>query len=321
MKAALIPSDVPKRANGRFQSVQRALHYFGKHKFVYLAGVVLPLALYVVFVGFPILYTVYLSFFEWDGIGRTKTFIGVDNYVTLSTDPAFLRSLKNTLIWTLLTLALPVTAGFLFAVFLTSGRIYMRGAIRSLLFLPTTMSLVTVGIMFSLILNPIFGALNLVLANIGLESLQRDWLSDTSINLYTVIFTYGWLWVGFPLTMFFAGIRQIPEEMFEAAKIEGAGPAQTIWYVTLPLLRPVLTSVTVIAVINSVKAFDLVFTMTRGGPYGNTSVLGYFMYLQTFLSYRYGYGAAISVVILLISTVFAYVYLRNIAGDTSDGDI
>ena len=292
---------------------------YRQHQFIYLAGVGLPLLVFIAFVGIPILYTIYLSLFNWDGIGIQKTFIGLQNYQTLIVDPSFLLSLKNTTIWTLLTLLVPVSMGFLLAIFLTSAQVYMSGTIRSLLFLPTTMSLVTVGIMFSLILNPIFGAMNIVLRNMGLGFLQRDWLSDTSINLYTLIFTYAWLWVGFPLTMFFAGIRQISAELYETAQIEGANVFQTTRFVTIPLLRPVFTAVMVIAVINSVKAFDLVFTMTRGGPYGRTSVLGYYMYLQAFLSYRYGYGAAISVIILIISSVFAYVYLRHIAGESLHG--
>ncbi len=308
---------VPSIASrGQLNWLKSLWQEYRRHKFVYLVGVAVPLLIFISFVGIPILYTIFLSLFEWDGIGFEKTFIGIENYRSLMSDKNLLLSLRNTTIWTLATLTIPVSIGLLLAIFLTSAKVYGSGTIRSLLFLPTTMSLVTVGIMFSLILNPIFGAMNLVLKNIGLGVLQRDWLSDTSINLYTLIFTYAWLWVGFPLTMFYAGIKQISAELYETAKLEGANLLQTARFVTLPLLRPVITSVTVIAVINSVKAFDLVFTMTRGGPYGRTNVLGYYMYLQSFLSYRYGYGAAISIVMLVISSVFAYIYLRHIAGES-----
>ena len=320
MKNILKPPDAFITARKRSNSILRFWREFQQHKFVYVMGVGLPLLVFLTFVGIPIIYTVYLSLFEWDGIGVQKTYIGTQNYKDLLGDPNFLLSLKNTSIWTLGTLLMPVTIGLIVAIFLTSTRVYGSGTIRSLVFLPTTMSLVTVGIMFSLILNPIFGAMNLILKGIGLGFLQRDWLSDTSINLYTLIFTYAWLWVGFPLTMFYAGIKQISLELYETAQIEGANLLQTTRFVTLPLLRPVFTSVTIIAVLNSVKAFDLVFTMTRGGPYGRTSVLGYYMYLQSFLSYRYGYGAAISVTILLISSFFAYFYLRNIAGESLHGE-
>jgi ABC-type sugar transport system permease subunit len=289
---------------------------FTHHKFVYLAGVVMPVVIYIVFVGYPIFDTIRLSFFRWDGIGFVRTWIGFQNYRDLVRDPMFYLSLKNTAIWTILTLLVPVGIGFFLAVFLTSNRVYASSLIRSLFFLPITMSLITVGIMFGLIFNPVFGAANMALSSIGLGSLAHDWIGDPSINLYTLIFTYAWSYLGLPLTMFYAGIRQIPIELYEFAKLEGAGPFQTLRHITTPLLRPVFTIVIVLSILNSVKAFDLVFAMTRGGPGGRTTVLGYFMYIQGFLSYHYGYAAAISVTILLISSVFAFIYLRTIAGES-----
>ena len=115
--------------------------------------------------------------------------------------------------------------------------------------------------------------------------------------------------------LFHAGISEIPEELFEAARIEGASGPQIFWNVTLPLLKPVSIVVTMLTVINSIKAFDLVMVMTRGGPFNTTSVLGYFMYNETFWKYRFGYGASISVVILVLSSIFAAIYLRQIAGE------
>ena len=170
--------------------------------------------------------------------------------------------------------------------------------------------------MFSLILNPVFGAFNTTLHAIGLGFLAHDWLGDPNTALYTLIFTFAWSYLGLPLTMFFAGIKQIPEELFDATKIEGANILQNLRFVTVPLLRPVFTIVVVLAVINSVRSFDLVFAMTRGGPFGQTTVLGYYMYTQAFLAYRYGYGASVSVVLLVISSIFAFVYLRTIARES-----
>ena len=178
------------------------------------------------------------------------------------------------------------------------------------------MSLVTVGIMFSFLLNPTFGGLNETLKAIGLGSLTQDWLGDPKIVLYTLIAIFGWAYTGMPLMLYHAGISEIPNELFEAARIEGASGWQTFWNVTLPLLRPVNIVVTMLTVINSIKAFDLVMVMTRGGPFNTTSVLGFFMYNETFWDYRFGYGASISVIILLLSSVFAAIYLRQIAGES-----
>jgi ABC-type sugar transport system permease subunit len=289
---------------------------FLRHKFVYLAGVVMPVIIFIVFVGYPVIDTIRLSFFSWDGIGFGKTWIGLKNYVDLVHDPRFYVALKNTGLWTILTLLVPVGFGFFLAVFLSSNKVYASGLIRSLIFLPTTMSLITIGIMFGLILNPIFGAANTILSNFGLGFLAHDWMGDPRINLYTLIFTYAWSYMGLPLTMFFAGIRQIPTELFDAAKLDGANSFQSLRYITIPMLRPVFTIVIVLAVVNSVKAFDLVFAMTRGGPAGATDVLGYFMYLQGFLSSQYGFAATVSVTILVISSVFVFIYLRTIAGES-----
>ncbi len=289
---------------------------FSRHKFVYLAGVVLPVILYAIFVGYPIVNTIFLSLFRWNQIGIQKVWIGIQNYRQLFRDANFYLSLVNTAKWTALTLLIPVLIGFLLAVFLTSGRAYLSGVIRSLFFLPITMSLITIGIMFSLILNPVFGAFNTTLHAIGLGFLAHDWLGDPNTALYTLIFTFAWSYLGLPLTMFFAGIKQIPEELFDATKIEGANILQNLRFVTVPLLRPVFTIVVVLAVINSVRSFDLVFAMTRGGPFGQTTVLGYYMYTQAFLAYRYGYGASVSVVLLVISSIFAFVYLRTIARES-----
>jgi ABC-type sugar transport system permease subunit len=117
------------------------------------------------------------------------------------------------------------------------------------------------------------------------------------------------------MIMFHAGISQVPLELYETAKIEGAGAFQTLWYVTIPMIRPVITVVTMLTVMLSFRAFDIVMVMTRGGPAKASNVLAYFMYLEAFQKYRFGYGAAIAVCILVLSSVFAVIYLSRIAGE------
>lgn len=286
-----------------------------RHWFVYLSGIALPLGLYAVFIGYPILNTLGLSLTRWNGLDSQRTFIGFDNFRTLLQDPKFHLSLVNNLKWAVVTLLVPVVIGLLLAVVLHSGKIYFAGAIRSLIFLPTTMSLVTIGIMFGLILNPVFGAFNETLRAIGLGALARDWLGDPRWALYTVIVVFSWHYLGLPMMLFYAGISEIPVELFEAAAIEGGSGWQTLWNVTLPMLTPVTTVVTMLTVINSLRAFDLVMVITRGGPFNHTSVLGYLMYTETFWNYRFGYGAAVSVVILVLSSVFSAIYLWRVAGE------
>lgn len=290
--------------------------YFRKHLFVYSTGIFLPLLLYAVFIGYPILHTIYLSFTHWNGLTPDVEFAGLANYRRLVGDAAFKQSLVNNLIWAVVTILFPVVLGFLLAVFLQSGKVYFATLFRSLIFLPVTMSLVTIGLMFSLMLNPAFGAVNEALRAVGLGFLIREWLGDHRIALYTLIAVFGWAYTGMPMILYHAGISQIPTELFDAARIEGAGPVQTLRYVTIPLLSPVTVIVTMLTVIQSLRAFDLVMVMTQGGPFGTTSVLGYFMYKESFWNSRFGYGAAISVVILLLSSVFAVIYLRRVAGES-----
>ncbi len=310
-------SQIPRRT--WFVRVQEVWQGFLRHKFVYLVGVILPVVLYAVFVGYPIIYSMVLSFFRWDGINTQKVFIGLQNYRAMFADPNFYLALINTAKWTLLTLLIPVIIGFILAMLLATGRVYFANLIRSLFFFPTTMSLIMIGAMFALILNPIFGAFNTALGAIGLGSLSQDWLGNPQTALYTLILTYAWSYLGLPLTMFFAGIRQIPDELFETAQLEGANLFHILWYIAVPLLKPVFTIVVVLSIINSVRAFDLVFTMTRGGPFGQSTVLGYYMYTQAFLAYRYGYGATLSVAILVISALFAFFYLRTVARESLHG--
>ena len=287
-----------------------------RHWFVYVCGLVMPVAFYAVFIGYPILHTLYLSLARWNGLESQIVFVGLQNFLDLTRDPNFTVSLVNNIKWAVLSLLVPVVLGLLMAVLLHSGKIYFSGVFRSIIFLPTTMALVTIGIMFALILNPVFGAWNEALRVVGLGALAHDWLGDPNTALYSLIAVFAWGYLGLPLMLFHAGISEIPVELYEASRIEGASGFQTLRYITVPLLKPVATVVTMLTVINSLRAFDLVMVMTRGGPFKQTAVLGYLMYTEAFANYRFGYGAAISIVVLLLSSVFAAIYLRNVAGES-----
>jgi raffinose/stachyose/melibiose transport system permease protein len=282
-----------------------------KHKLVFALGIVLPLILYFIFIGYPLLRTIQLSFFSWDGISAEKTFVGGSNFIELVTDSDFYLSLINNIKWAVLTILFPVVMGLILSVILHSGKIYCAGFFRAVIFLPSTMSLVMIGIMFSIILNPGFGALNNLFRSLHLDFLAREWLGDAKLALYTLIGVFSWHYIGLPMILYYSGIAAIPEELYESAKLEGSNSFNTLFRITIPLLRPVTAVVVILTVINSLKAFDLIMVMTRGGPYRQTSVLGYYMYTETFWNYRYGYGAAISVSILVLSSIFVYFYLKQ----------
>ncbi len=288
---------------------------FQKHWIVYIAGVLLPLTLYSIFVGYPLVYNVYLSFVDWNGLSANMKFVGFNNYSELFHDSIFWDSLTNTLRWVAGALIFADGIAFLLAVFLRSGRVHFGTFFRMLFFLPVTMSLVSISLMFSFILNPAFGVISVILQDIGLGSLNVDLLGNSSTAIYTLIAVFGWSYVGIPMMLFDAGLTQIPAELYEAARIEGANSAQILLHVTIPILRPIFLVVTILAVIEALRTFDIVLVMTRGGPGTASDVLGYFMYITAFTETRFGYGAAISTVILLFSVVFALTYLRRVGRD------
>ena len=289
-----------------------------RHWVVFVLGIVLPLAVYLAFVGYPIAYTVYLSFQQWDGFSSVVRYVGVQNYRDLVHDSNFWLALKNTVKWTIGTLLFTNVLAFLLAVALRSRRVYFGTFLRLFFFLPVTMSLVAIGLMFSFILTPAFGGLDQVAQVLGFSA-GPDLLGQPSTALYTLIAVFGWSYFGIPLMLYDAGLTQIPEELYESSRLEGANAWQQLRFLTLPMMRPIFMVVTVLAVLEALRAFDLVLVMTRGGPGHASDTLGYFMWIQSFDERRFGYGAAISTVMLLLSSVFAIVYVRRAGRDALGG--
>jgi raffinose/stachyose/melibiose transport system permease protein len=283
-----------------------------QHIFVTLLGLILPVALFLAFIGYPIVYTIYLSFFEWNGMAPAKTFVGFANYAYMLGDKYFYISLENNLKWLVVSLVFPVVLGFLIAYAMRVRAVYLPTLLRTVIFFPVTMSLVAVGLMFLLILNPIFGAFDSVLRAMGLGFLVREWFGDYRIALYTLAVVGGWAFTGLPMIFYFAGIGDVPKETFDAAKIEGAGHFRMMLRVALPQLRPVTAVVVMLTLFESLKAFDLIAVMTKGAPFGRTDVLGYLVYLESFWNSRFGYGATVSVGILVLSIAVATLLLRTL---------
>jgi ABC-type sugar transport system permease subunit len=290
-----------------------------RHWLVFVFGILLPLAVYLAFVGYPIVYTVYLSFQSWDGLSPVIKYIGLANYRELFHDPNFWLSFENTLKWTAGTLVFTNVIAFMLAVVLRSRRVFFGTFLRLFFFVPVTMSLVAIGLMFSFILTPAFGGLDIVAQWFGFSG-GPDLLGNPSTALYTLIVVFGWSYLGIPLILFDTGLTQIPQELYESSRLEGATAFQQMRFVTLPMLRPIFMVVTVLAVLEALRAFDLVLVMTRGGPGHASATLGYFMWTESFYEQRFGYGAAISTVMLLLSSVFAIIYVRRAGRDALGGE-
>ena len=268
------------------------------------------LVIYSVVVVYPMVYSGYLSLFRWDGISPTKVFVGFENYITLFTKiDVFWIALKNNAIWLVIALFLPTSMGLGFALLLNSR---FRGShiFRSVFYFPAVLSLAVVGLIWTWIYHPDLGLLNQMLRAVGLKALTRNWLSDPQIALYPVIIAATWNAVGLPMLLYLAGLQTIPQELHEAAKVEGAGPIQRFVYVTFPLLRETTLIVLAITAINALKAYDIVYAMTNGGPANRTQLLSTWMYFLTYNYNQTGLGTAIAVILFSLTMIFAVPYIR-----------
>ncbi len=260
---------------------------------------ILPgLAAYLILAFVPLLQTGWISFHEWDGIGD-PVWVGIDNYRELASNEAIRGAFSNVLVLIIFHSILPVGLGLLLAALLT--RIALRGAgfFRVVLFLPFTISLVVVAVSWQWIYAP-QGPANAALDAVGLDSLSRGWLGDFTFALPAVGMTAMWVTFGFPLVLFIAGIAKIPATLYDAARIDGAGPVREFFAVTLPALRNELAIAIGFTVITTLRSFALVYVMTQGGPGSETRVPAIELYERAFGQFEVGSAAAIGVVLTLL---------------------
>lgn len=271
----------------------------------------LPLAVYVVIVIVPLLTSFRYSVTNWNGFDPNFDFVGLDNYAKIWTDRLFRGAVINTLIWMAAAILLPTTAGLTLALAL-NGRGIAGNVYKSLFYLPICLSLAVIGQVWIWIYHPDWGLLNVVLERLGLESWQRAWLADPDWALYAVILAWAWQQTSLAMIIFLAGLTSVPRELTEAAEIDGANYWQSLRRVVIPLLAPSTVVVISLSIINSLKSFDIVYVMTRGGPFHSSDTLAMFMYSESFQKYYMGYGSAISVVLFAMSLILITVYFRQI---------
>ncbi len=267
---------------------------------------ILPaLLFFLVFLVYPLLHTVYLSLTEWAGFDLKKiTFVGFDNFKLLPPDWIFWKALRNTMYFVVGTTVFLNLLGLALAVFLNSGT-RLTHLVRTLIFIPVLLSPVIVGVMWSRMFDP-FGVLNQILEKLKLIQTPIFWLGDRRMALVSIIGATVWQWVGYDMILYLTGLQQIPEELYEAAMIDGASRWQLLRRITLPLLKGVGTMVVLLNLIGGVRVFDIVYVMTKGGPNHNTEVLATHLYEVAFWFNKMGYASVIAVIILVISLVFAY---------------
>jgi multiple sugar transport system permease protein len=251
--------------------------------------------LFTLFVIYPIGRSIVLSFYDWNGVDVPR-WIGLDNYRELFADPVFHTALANNLRWLACYLAAPVF-GLALAVFLHQRLPEMR-LVRSLFFMPFVISQVVVGLVFAWFFNTRFGLLNEVLAALGLPAVAL--LGSEHWSIYTMIVAGLWPQTAYCMILYLTGLATLPPELIGAARVDGARGWSLFRHVVLPQMRPVHFIVAMVCAVAALRSFDYVVIMTLGGPYNSSTVLAYYMYEQTFLALRYGYGAAIATVLLAL---------------------
>lgn len=268
------------------------------------------LLLFLVYVIYPITQSIAYSFYEWDGIGP-KVFIGVQNYIDLYYDPQFWTALWNNILW-LVFYMLAVPLGLGIALFLNQEVLGIR-AVKSLFFFPFVISQVIIGIVFAWFYDPGYGLLKIIVGFFGFDPIPV--LADETLVTYGIIAAGLWPQIAYTMILFLTGLNNLHPEQIEAARMDGAKGWTMLRYVILPQLRPATFIAIVVTVIGALRSFDLVASMTAGGPYGSSTVLAYFMYEQAIFNYRMGYGAAIATVLFLIMLIYIAFFLWRMLKD------
>lgn len=293
------------------------------HRLAPLSFLLLPLGLYLVWVVYPTFATMVLAFTNWDGISPSYDWVGFANFERLFGDRVFWRSLGNNLRWVAVFVTIPLALGLSLALALNRNVRFDR-FLKIAYYLPMVLAFVVIGLIWSWIYHPRQGLINSTLVGILslVQSLGFDvnpaaarrigWLGDSDLAMWSIIAAATWQHVGYVMILYLAGLKTVNAELLDAGQVDGASPWQLFRYVTFPQLAPVTTIVLVITVIQSLRAFDLVYVMTRGGPFNSSNVLANFMYLEAFMNYNMGYGAAIAVVLFVISVGFIAMYLYRV---------
>ena len=261
--------------------------------------------LYSLFMVLPGLMGFYLSFTDWNRYSSEINFVGLQNFALIFSKQNYWHSITNTIIFTLVTIALKTGVALLLALLLTKGLKRFFNFHRVIIYLPAIIPMIVVGIVFRSILHPTTGVLNEFLRALGLQFLAQRWLTNPDIALYSVILVDTWKGVGFIMVILIAGLQVIPTEYYEAAQIDGANGWDEFWKITLPLLMPTLTVITVLNLLYGLKVFDVVWVLTNGGP-GYATETVYTMVFKEFSKGRYGVSTALSTLLFVIMSIGGY---------------
>lgn len=277
------------------------------------AFVLVPFLIEAVWVFWPAALGFYYSLTRWNGVKAPK-YIGLDNFRELPDDKVFMQALGHTITWVVLFGSLSVLFGLAVALFLQVERRGV-GIYRGAMFTPVVFSLMVTSLVWRIMYQP-NGVLNSILGAIGLGRWKHIWLAEPKTALYAILVAALWRQIGYIMVLYLAGLKSIDPTLHEAAAIDGASRWQAFRFVTLPQLKSVNTVVIAVIIIEGLRAFDIIFALTKGGPYHSTEVLSTYMYSTAFTTRKLGYGSAVAVVIFFLAIGVIITYLVRAIRDT-----
>lgn len=258
------------------------------------------------FMVYPIIDSIYLSFLEFSG--GTYTFVGLSNYIQLFKDPVFYKAFGNTVLYLVVQVPVMISLALIIAVLIEQKFIRGRGFFRMSVFLPTITSLVAYALVFKVLFNTEHGLINYVVQMFGLDKIQ--WIYSAWPARFSIIASITWRWVGYNMIILLAGIQAIPEELYESAGMDGANFWQKLFYITIPMIKPIILFTTITSTIGTLQLFDEPYILTGGGPDNATITLGQYLYLNGFKYLKYGFASALGYVMVFIIGMLSLVQFK-----------
>lgn len=265
--------------------------------------------LFAVFIVYPVVFNFIISFYDWNGISSEKVFCGLDNFRTILTDKTTWICFKNFLKIAFSTTTIQAAFGLLFASFFIR-KIKFSGVYRILFYIPVIATSTIVGNIFSRIFETNRGYLNTMLRFLNLDALCQPWLASPKWALICLIFVNIWQWTGYSMLMYYSNMLNIPQELYEAALIDGAGSVKQFIHITFPLLRGTHFTLFILGFIGALKFFDLSYVLTGGGPAHATETFSTYIYIKSFDTFKQGQASAIAVIVFLIALIITGIQLK-----------
>lgn len=280
-----------------------------RHKLASLLYIVPIVALSGGMLYYSIGFTAYLSLHEWNGLSSDKIYVGLDNYKTLFEDSAFRASLWHNLLFFFITVGMQAVLGLLISVMLLQiGK--GRSLFKAIFFIPVIMAPTVIASIFRIVMDANVGAFNTLLHHLNLDFLALSWLGDPQVSLFSVAIVNIFEWTGFSMMVYYAALLSIPEEIFEAARIDGSSFWRTLLKITIPMLNGATSTLIVLGIIGSLKTFDLVVLLTNGGPGTSSEVLSTYLYKRSMTEFNYGLASATGIVVLVIALLLSILQIR-----------